>query len=99
MQFGDLELISLSDGMFRLDGGSMFGVVPKLLWEKRAPADEKNRITLGLRPLERHNPMIVLGPRSSVYGLRSAVSAGPKTGDCRPKTRRLHARWNRSIPP
>jgi glyoxylase-like metal-dependent hydrolase (beta-lactamase superfamily II) len=51
MQFGDLELISLSDGMFRLDGGSMFGVVPKLLWEKRAAADEKNRITLGLRPL------------------------------------------------
>jgi len=29
----------------------MFGVVPKPLWEKRAPADEKNRITLGLRPL------------------------------------------------
>ena len=56
MQFGDLELISLSDGMFRLDGGSMFGVVPKLLWEKRAPADEKNRITLGLRPL------VVRGP-------------------------------------
>ena len=51
MQFGDLELISLSDGVFRLDGGSMFGVVPKVLWEKRAPADEKNRITLGLRPL------------------------------------------------
>ena len=51
MQFGDLELISLTDGFFRLDGGSMFGVVPKPLWEKRAPADEKNRITLGLRPL------------------------------------------------
>jgi glyoxylase-like metal-dependent hydrolase (beta-lactamase superfamily II) len=51
MQFGDLELISLSDGFFRLDGGAMFGVVPKPLWEKRAPADEKNRITCGLRPL------------------------------------------------
>ena len=51
MRFGDLELISLSDGFFRLDGGAMFGVVPKPLWEKRAPADEKNRITLGLRPL------------------------------------------------
>jgi glyoxylase-like metal-dependent hydrolase (beta-lactamase superfamily II) len=46
-----LELISLSDGFFRLDGGAMFGVVPKPLWEKRAPADERNRITLGLRPL------------------------------------------------
>ena len=51
MTFGDLELISLFDGFFRLDGGAMFGVVPKPLWEKRAPADEKNRITLGLRPL------------------------------------------------
>ena len=51
MQFGDLELISLFDGIFRLDGGSMFGVVPKALWEQRAAADEKNRIALGLRPL------------------------------------------------
>ena len=51
MQFGDLELISLTDGFFRLDGGAMFGVVPKSLWEKRMPADEKNRITFGLRPL------------------------------------------------
>ena len=51
MRFGDLELISLFDGFFRLDGGAMFGVVPKPLWEKRAPADEKNRILLGLRPL------------------------------------------------
>jgi glyoxylase-like metal-dependent hydrolase (beta-lactamase superfamily II) len=51
MIFGDLELLSLFDGFFRLDGGAMFGVVPKPLWEKRAPADEKNRILLGLRPL------------------------------------------------
>lgn len=51
MRFGDVELLSLSDGMFRLDGGAMFGVVPKPLWERRAPADEKNRIALGMRPL------------------------------------------------
>jgi len=48
---GDLELTSLLDGYFRLDGGAMFGIVPKTLWEKRAPADEQNRITLGMRPL------------------------------------------------
>ena len=47
MQFGDLELTPLCDGIFRLDGGAMFGVVPKPLWEKRAPADERNRIRLG----------------------------------------------------
>ncbi len=51
MIFGDFELLPLSDGSFRLDGGAMFGVVPKPLWERRAPADEKNRIRLGMRPL------------------------------------------------
>jgi glyoxylase-like metal-dependent hydrolase (beta-lactamase superfamily II) len=51
MIFGDFELTPLVDGFFRLDGGAMFGVVPKPLWEKRAPADQRNRIRLGLRPL------------------------------------------------
>lgn len=37
--------------MFRLDGGAMFGVVPKVLWEQKNPADERNRILLGLRCL------------------------------------------------
>ena len=45
---GDFELTILSDGHYFLDGGAMFGVVPKPLWEKRAPADEQNRILLGL---------------------------------------------------
>jgi glyoxylase-like metal-dependent hydrolase (beta-lactamase superfamily II) len=51
MRFGDLELISLSDGFLKLDGGAMFGIVPKPLWEKRAPADDQNRIRLAMRPL------------------------------------------------
>jgi glyoxylase-like metal-dependent hydrolase (beta-lactamase superfamily II) len=51
MRFGSLELTSLSDGFFRLDGGAMFGVVPKPLWEKRTAPDDRNRILLGLRPL------------------------------------------------
>ncbi len=44
---GDFELTVLSDGTYYLDGGAMFGVVPKPLWEKRAPADDLNRILLG----------------------------------------------------
>jgi methylmalonyl-CoA epimerase len=48
---GDLELISVCDGFIRFDGGAMFGVVPKALWEKQAPADARNRITLAMRPL------------------------------------------------
>lgn len=60
MRLGDLELLPLSDGFFHLDGGAMFGVVPKPLWEKRAPADERNRIRLGLRPL------VVRGDRTMI---------------------------------
>ncbi len=46
MKFGSLELDIVRDGDFRLDGGAMFGVIPKVLWEKKFPADEKNRIAL-----------------------------------------------------
>jgi methylmalonyl-CoA epimerase len=48
---GDLELITLSDGFIGLDGGAMFGIVPRPLWEKRLPPDDANRIPLGMRPL------------------------------------------------
>ena len=51
IRLGDLELTSLLDGHFRLDGGAMFGVVPKPLWERRAAADDRNRISLSMRPL------------------------------------------------
>jgi glyoxylase-like metal-dependent hydrolase (beta-lactamase superfamily II) len=51
VRLGSFELVPLFDGFFRLDGGAMFGVVPKPLWERRAPADSRNRIHLGLRPL------------------------------------------------
>lgn len=51
LRLGDFELHSLTDGTFRLDGGAMFGVVPKTLWSRRIQADDKNRIPLGLRPL------------------------------------------------
>jgi methylmalonyl-CoA epimerase len=59
---GDLELITLSDGFFSLDGGAMFGVVPRSLWEKRLPPDDANRIPLGMRPLvvrNGHTTMII----------------------------------------
>ncbi len=48
---GDLELVTLSDGFFALDGGAMFGVVPRTLWEQRLPPDDRHRIPLGMRPL------------------------------------------------
>jgi methylmalonyl-CoA/ethylmalonyl-CoA epimerase len=50
---GELELISLSDGFFRMDGGLMFGIVPKVQWSVAAPTDDRNRVTLGMRPADR----------------------------------------------
>jgi methylmalonyl-CoA epimerase len=57
---GNLELLSLCDGFIGLDGGAMFGVVPKTLWEKKAPPDERNRIALAMRPL------VVRGARTMI---------------------------------
>ena len=46
MKLGKLDLFVISAGKFWLDGGAMFGVVPKSLWEKKHPSDEKNRILM-----------------------------------------------------
>ena len=51
IEFGDFNLYCINDGFFRLDGGAMFGIVPKSIWEKNNPADEKNRIPLSLNCL------------------------------------------------
>ena len=46
-----MNLFSIETGNFKLDGGAMFGVVPKALWEKTNPADNKNRIDMSARCL------------------------------------------------
>ena len=46
MEIGTCDVYAEKSGLFRLDGGAMFGVVPKVLWEKTHPTDEKNRIPL-----------------------------------------------------
>lgn len=48
---GALRVHALEAGLQWLDGGAMFGVVPKPLWQKRIPPDERNRIPLALRCL------------------------------------------------
>lgn len=48
MKLGAFEIYPITDGAFRLDGGAMFGVVPKVLWERCCPPDELNRISLSL---------------------------------------------------
>jgi len=48
MKLGAFDIFPVTDGRFRLDGGAMFGVVPKTLWQRCCPADELNRIPLSL---------------------------------------------------
>jgi glyoxylase-like metal-dependent hydrolase (beta-lactamase superfamily II) len=51
MQFGDYRIEVIPDCEFRLDGGAMFGVVPRNLWSKACPPDEQNRIRLNMNCL------------------------------------------------
>jgi len=53
---GALTVHAIQAGGQKLDGGAMFGVVPKILWERRIPADERNRIQLGMRCLLIEHP-------------------------------------------
>jgi glyoxylase-like metal-dependent hydrolase (beta-lactamase superfamily II) len=50
-QVGEIRIHAIEAGTIRLDGGAMFGVVPKALWERRIPADENNPIPIALRCL------------------------------------------------
>ncbi|MFQ6070583.1 MAG: MBL fold metallo-hydrolase [Candidatus Aminicenantales bacterium] len=82
LTLGGFEIHGLRDGYFHLDGGTMFGVVPKVLWEKNFPSDEKNRIRLGLNSLliKTEKKLIVvetgIGPKldlksSEIYGVET----------------------------
>jgi glyoxylase-like metal-dependent hydrolase (beta-lactamase superfamily II) len=64
IQLGEWRITALLDGTMRLDGGAMWGVVPRVLWAKMTPPAEDNTIPLCLRPflLERGDQRIVLEP-------------------------------------
>jgi glyoxylase-like metal-dependent hydrolase (beta-lactamase superfamily II) len=51
LTLGDFELSVFSDGTYPLDGGAFFGVIPKVMWSRKAPADEKNYVQAGLNSL------------------------------------------------
>lgn len=51
LKIGKVTLTWLSGGIMNLDGGAMFGVVPKALWEKKYPCNEKNQIELSADPI------------------------------------------------
>ena len=51
VRVGRFQVEIFSDGIFRLDGGLMYGIVPKPLWEKEQPADDRNRVALDMNCL------------------------------------------------
>jgi glyoxylase-like metal-dependent hydrolase (beta-lactamase superfamily II) len=51
VRLGEFECKAVETGTFRLDGGAMFGVVPKILWSKTNPSDGNNRISMAMRAL------------------------------------------------
>ena len=84
---GALTVHAIQAGGQKLDGGAMFGVVPKPLWERRIPADERNRIPLGMRCLLIEHPSGLIlvdtgaGNKENakfheIYGLENAGAAG-----------------------
>ena len=72
MRLGRFDVQIFSDGIFRLDGGAMFGVVPKVLWEKQKPADELNRVAMDM------NCLLI---RDGANVVLVETGAGPKLND------------------
>jgi len=62
LALGDIELIWLNGGTFELDGGAMFGVVPKVLWSKKYPSNEENYIPMTASPIlvKTPGPLIII---------------------------------------
>ncbi len=84
---GRWRIHAIQAGGQQLDGGAMFGVVPKTLWSRRLSADEKNRIPLGMRCLliEHEDGLVLLDTGSGnketqkfqdIYGIENAGTEG-----------------------
>ncbi|HUG56125.1 MAG TPA: MBL fold metallo-hydrolase [Candidatus Limnocylindrales bacterium] len=69
MRLGRFQAEIFSDGTFKLDGGAMFGIVPKVLWEKAKPADARNRVEMDM------NCLLI---RDADHVILVETGAGPK---------------------
>jgi glyoxylase-like metal-dependent hydrolase (beta-lactamase superfamily II) len=97
LTLGNFELSVFSDGTYPLDGGAFFGVIPKVMWSRKAPADERNYVTTGLNSLfirtGSHNVLVETGMGNKLsermikfYGqpaklLDNLAAAGVSPGD------------------
>jgi methylmalonyl-CoA epimerase len=75
IRLGDIDIVTVSDGFFYLDGGAMFGVVPKTFWEKKAPPDERNRIRMAMRCV------LIRGPRTMLIDAGAGDKMSSKQAD------------------
>ncbi len=93
VEVGEWRISALSDGYIRLDGGAMWGVVPKALWNHLTPADADNRIRMALRPflVERGDTKLVIevgvGDRweekwLKIYGIERATTLVESLAAC-----------------
>jgi len=83
-RIGDFELTWLNGGRFELDGGAMFGVVPKVLWQKKYPADADNCIPLLASP-------ILVRTASDIVLIESGI--GNKLSEKQRKIYRVREEW------
>ncbi len=75
---GDFELTVITDGLYYLDGGAFFGVVPKPMWEQKLPADAQNRLHVAM------NSLVI---RTGEHTILVETGAGNKLPD---KMRRIY---------
>lgn len=77
ISLGDFELTVISDGTYVADGGAFFGIIPKVMWEKKARADELNRITVSCNSVlvrtEKRNILIETGIGSKLEEKRKKI--------------------------
>lgn len=93
---GNFDITILTDGFYLLDGGAMFGVVPKTLWQKRAPANDQNQILLGTNTVvvrDGKQTIVIetgLGPKlpeklRGIYGAQQLLPTSFKAAGIDPK--------------
>lgn len=85
LKIGEFELYWLQGGVFELDGGTMFGVVPKVLWIKKYPCDDENYIKLT------NSPILVKSPKANII---IETGLGNKLTDKQRKIYRVKEPWD-----
>lgn len=84
MKIGDVEIQLIEDGLARTDGGGMFGLVPKVMWEKKHPADELNRVVMRMKSLlirdGEHTMVVDTGYGSKLSPRTRAIMGIEETG-------------------